>query len=224
MRYILCLLLVLSTPAFAQAVDWKSLGQPLDDDTKAMRNRYVYTNTDTLSKNIPVDKPVLSQAKIAEWLNEHLGQIMTLDGKRYDSQVYANRLIFTPAGYADYIVYLKTTNLAPFLKDNQYKVVAFVDGPPNITSEGLEQIGTDDVYAWQVTATLVLSYLDYNNQPPAALYKNQPKADNRLPVQAKIDLIRIPATNGANLVAINHLSFGPVPAPTESLDPAATGE
>jgi hypothetical protein len=218
MRFFLFLFLVFSTTAFAQqAVDWKSLGQPLDDDTKSMRDRLVYTNSDTLGKNIPVDKAVLSQGKVAEWINEHLGQVMTLQGKNYDEQVYANRVLFTPSGYADYIVYLKTTNLAPFLKDNQYKVVAFVDGPPNITNEGLEQNGTDNVYSWQITAKLVLSYLDYNNKPPAALFKDS-KADNRLPIQAKIDLIRIP-TNGTNsMVAINHLSFGVVPTATESLD------
>jgi hypothetical protein len=233
MRFTLFLMLLLSTSAFAQnaaapntasGVDWKTLGRPVDEDTKPMVDRRVYFNTDLMDKNIPVDQAILPQDKVAEWINQHLGQIMTLNGKQYDTQTYNNRVLFTPTGYAEYVVYLKTTNLASFLKDNQYKVAAFVDGSPQVTSQGIEQVGGTNTYSWQVTTKLVLSYLDYRNQPPAALFKDQAKADNRLAVQAKIDLIRIPAQNNGNLVAINHLSFGPVPAATESLDPAPVDE
>ena len=235
MRIILCLFLLLASPALAQTpaptapvADWKSLGKPLDDDSKSMMDRYVYMNTDASDKNIPLDRAVLSQRDIQEWINENLAQVLTLDGRNYDSQVYNSRLVFTPTGYADYILYLRNANFAKFLKDNQYKVTSFVQGSPAILSEGVQtEAGKFPYYRWQAKAILILSYLDYRNQTPAALFKDVPKdkIDNRLPIQANIELIRIPMQANGSVIAINHLAItAPDPEkPTESLDPAATG-
>jgi hypothetical protein len=223
MRFILPLLLVLTTSAFGQSVDWKTLGRPLDDDTKSMKDRYVYFNSDAMSKNIPVDQALLPQDQVITWVNDHLGQAMTLSGKLYDAQTYNNRLLFTPTGYADYIVYLKNTNLGAFLKTNQYKLAAVVDGVPKINSQGLQKLNNVDTYTWEITSNLALSYLDYRNQAPAALTKDPANKNNRSLVQAQIELIRIPSQNN-NIVAINHLSFGAVPTTTESLDPGPAAE
>lgn len=220
MRLILFFFLLLSCPAFAQnavpaaakpaVADWKSLGQPLADDTKPMMDRYVYNNIEATDQKLSVAVPGLSQDDIREWLNEHLAQILTLDGKSYDRKVYDNRVIFTPNGYAEYVVYLRSANFAKFLKDNNYKVTSYVDGQPAIISEGVTtENGKTPTYHWKAKAIMVLSYLDYRNQIPMALFKDKPKdkIDNRLPIQANIELVRIPVQKDGTMIAIHHLSF-----------------
>lgn len=212
-------------PPFA---DWKSLGKPMVDDSKPMKDRYVYLNGPATDQNISLERAIFSQNEINEWIRVNLAQILTLSGKEYDHQVYRNRVVFTPAGYADYIVYLRSANFAKFLKDNQYKVVTFVEGMPEIISEGIQSdAGKPPYYRWQVKTILVLSYLDYRNQIPAALFKgvDRNKVNNRLPVQANLEIIRIPVTADGAVIAINHLSFTePEQSPfTESLDPSSDG-
>lgn len=210
MRFILPLLFLLPSLSYAQTTDWKSLGKSLADDSKPMMDRYVYMNADATDKNIPTEKPVLSQNDVHEWLSLHLAQVLTLSGKNYDRQVYQNRLVFTPKGYGDYIVYLRNAHFEKFLKDNQYKLVSFVDGTPEILSEGLQtDEGKPPYYRWQAKAILVLSYLDYRNNPPAALFKETDprKINNRLPIQANIELVRIPVQENGTVVAINSLTF-----------------
>ena len=69
-----------------------------------------------------------------------------------------------------------------FLKDNQFKVAAYVDGMPEITGQGVRDItaATDTdkkyLYVWQANALIVLSYLDYRNQPPVSLFPQKDKA------------------------------------------------
>ena len=246
MRFIFCLFLLLSSAAFAQTPapaasgpvparaaapavpNWKLLGKPMTDDSKQMKDRFVYMNAEATDTNISLARPVLSQIEINDWMNEHLSQILTLDGKAYDRQVYANRFVFTPTGYADYIVYLRSANFAKFLKENQYKVTSFVQGSPEILSEGIQsEPGKTGVYRWQTKAILILSYLDYRNETPAALFKGieKSKIDNRLPIQANVELVRVPMQEDGSMVAINHLSFtAPDTAkPTESLDQTQDG-
>lgn len=236
MRFIFCLfLLLLTAPAYAQNApvapslpDWKSIGTGLADDRKPMNDRYVYMNGEASDRNIALDKAILTQSDIRDWINENLAQILTLDGRIYDRQVYENRLVFTPSGYADYIIYLKGANFSQFLKGNQYKVTAFVEGAPKTLSEGVQTVpGKAPTYHWQASAILILSYLDYRNQPPAALFPDASKGkiDNRLPIQANIELVRIPAQENGSIIAIDHLSIvtPETPAGTESLDRTQDG-
>lgn len=205
-------------PAFSS--DWKTLGLPIDDDSKSMMDRYVYFDDATTDKNVSLSKPVISHADMEEWIKSHLGQIMTLDGQKYDADLARNGPLFTPRGFADYVLYLQDANMKKFLTDNQFKVVAYVEGTPEITTQGLRDehatlresdplIAPKMVYVWQANATIILSYLDYKNQPPANLFpeKDPRKIVNRFPVKARLEIIRIPVQESGNLVAVNRVRF-----------------
>ncbi|MDB5477908.1 MAG: hypothetical protein JWM96_403 [Alphaproteobacteria bacterium] len=211
-----CLFTWLSAqPVFAQGVDWKNLGRPLADDSQNMRDRFVYTNIEINNNNTGLDKPIISREGLADWLRLRVGQLMTLDGALYDSQVRVNQAWFTPTGYADYVIYLKSAGLDKFLKENRFKMASFVEGNPEILSEGPrpdEKNPSVNVYAWQTSVRLAMSYLDYKNQPPESIFKNvDPRqVKNRIPIEAKLELVRVPAQIGGSVVAINHISFAAV--------------
>lgn len=202
------------------ASDWKKLGNPVDDDSKSLLDRYVYFDDATIDKNVTLSKPVVSYHDMEDWLKSYLGQAMTLDGRNFDSQIKKNGPLFTPRGFADYVMYLNDANMQKFLTDNQFKVIAYVEGTPEITTHGLRDenatareqdpsIEPKLVYVWQANATIVLSYLDYSNQPPHSLFpqRDPHKINNRFPVKARIEVTRIPMQADGNLVAINRIRF-----------------
>lgn len=222
----LCLAVFLSPVALAQsttarpATDWKKLGNPVDDDSKSMLDRYVYFDDATTDKNVVLSKPVISSHDMEEWLKSHLGQIMTLDGRHFDAQITQNGSLFTPRGFADYVMYLNDANMKKFLADNQLKVLAYVEGTPEITTHGLRdenaQLREKDpsiepklAYVWQANATVILSYLDYSNRPPPSLFpqKDPRQIMNRFPVKARIEITRVPMQEDGNLVGINRVRF-----------------
>lgn len=209
-----------SVPSYAQEIDWKKLGNPVDDDSKSMMDRYVYFDDATTDKQVALSKPVISHQEMEEWIKSRLGQIMTLDGRLFDSQVSQNSGFFTPRGFADYMMYLRDANMKKFLADNQFKVIAYVDGIPEITTHGLrdENAAAREkdpstppklIYVWQANATIVLSYLDYANRAPPSLFpeKNPAQIINRFPVKARLEMVRIPMQEDGNLVAINRIRF-----------------
>ena len=210
-------------PANAQSIDWKTIGKPLDDDTKSMMDRYVYINQEATDKNVTLDRPVLSQQDINNWIKEHLTQIMSFDGLKFDAQLTQNRNIFTASGYDNYTGYLNNTGLDKFLKDNRLKTVSFVEGEPQVTAQGLREIPASLEpanpaqanapkkfnYVWQANAMLVLSYLDYRNEVPPSIAQSpdRAKAQNRFPISVTLELVRIPMQENNNLVAINSIQF-----------------
>lgn len=205
--------------------DWKSYGKGLPDDSKSMLDRYVYLNDQTVDKNINVNEAVISHDGVIKWVRERVSQVLTIGGRTYDREIYNNRFLFTPSGYADYVIYLKNSNIGVFLKNNQYKLATIVESLPNITSEQVKDSTGTGIYTWQVTAPLIMSYLDYKNEPPAALFKGKlpREIDNRIPLIANIELVRIPVQSNGNMIAINHISFAAAPAvkkpaSAESLD------
>lgn len=210
-----------SAPSWAQnSSEWKKLGNPVDDDSKSMWDRYVYFDDATTDKQVALSKPVISILDMGEWIKSHLGQIMTLDGRLFDSQVSKNSLFFTPRGFADYVMYLRDANMKKFLADNQFKVIGYVDSIPEITTHGLRDenalarekdpsLPPKLVYVWQANATIILSYLDYANRPPPSLFpeRDPAKIINRFPVKARLEIMRIPMQEDGNLVAINRIRF-----------------
>lgn len=208
-------------PAVAPAsVDWKKLGNPVVDDSRSMMDRYVYFDDATTDKNVILSKPVISHQDMEEWVKSHLGQIMTLDGRHFDTQIKRNGPLFTPRGFADYVMYLNDANMQKFLADNQFKVISYVEGTPEITAHGLRDENTSArekdpsvepkmIYVWQANATIILSYLDYNNRPPPSLFpqRDPRQITNRFPVKARIEIVRIPMQKDGNLVAINRIRF-----------------
>lgn len=200
--------------------EWKKLGTPVDDDSKSMLDRYVFFDDATTDKNVTLSKPVLSHQDMEEWIKSHLGQIMTLDGRRFDAQLNANGPLFTPRGFADYVMYLRDANMKKFLADNQFKVQAYVEGTPEITTHGLRDdnvmlrekdpsVAPKLTYVWQANVNIVLSYLDYSNRPPPSLFPQKDPAQiiNRFPVKARVELVRIPMQQDGELIAINRVRF-----------------
>lgn len=214
------LLCLMAGPVFAQNAapntDWKSLGRPVDDDSKAMMDRYVYFDDLTTDKGVPVYRPVMSQSDISDWVKVNLAQVLTFGARDFDAKIRSNAPLFTPQGYREYIAYLGSANMDKFLKDNTLKVAAYVDGIPSIENQGMREIASTDpnapkqyVYVWQVKAQLILSYLDYRNQPPAILFPQADKRtiNNRFPAVATMDIVRIPMREDGNLVAIDKIDF-----------------
>lgn len=213
MRYLVPLLCLFAMPALAQQTDWKAIGTPLDDSSySAFKDRYVYFDGNTTDKTIGLDIPVLSQQELAQWIKDNLAQILTLNDHQYNQQINATQTLFTPTGFADYVVYLEKAGMKKFLTTNNFKVAAFVEGTPDIKARGLRpgtSLNAPAIYVWEATAQLVLSYLNYRNEPPPNLFPQKDKRVivNRFPVEVQMEIVRIPMQKNNNLVAINRIAF-----------------
>ena len=195
----------LASIANAQTVDWKSLGRPLDDDTKAMRDRYVYSQAETTTdKTVGVDKPVLSPEDVVVWLTPHISELYDLNSMNYDQKTIANQKYFTPKGYAEYIGSLNAAQLPAVVKQKRYSLAAVVPEPATVVAKGLRDEGDKTqpnpvpqyVYVWEVDAPVTL------------VYRNPDMTDTKnYKVTAKVELIRIPMKEDTTLVAINGWSL-----------------
>ncbi len=195
MRFVLAALILFAPAAYAEGIDLMRLGRPLGGDDTPMRDRYVYFNESTVSKDVPVTTPVLLNADIAEWLSQRLAEIMTLDGPGYEQQVTVNRRYFTESGYKDYVAGLIASQVPKLLKEQRYRMSAVVLAPPEILAQGLrENADKSHVYVWQVEAPATLVYQNFENS-------------NSYKVRLKAEIVRIPMTEEGSLVALNRWQF-----------------
>ena len=220
MRPLLCALILFSFPAFA--VDIKSLGKPLDDDTKPMLNRYVYFNIEATGKDVPLERAILSNADIEEWLRQHITDALTLTGATYDQKIVALKPYFTPAGYGAYIASLEQAALPSLLKEKAYGLSAVVMDRPDIAGQGLRDTTPEAPkenkiyqYVWQVKVPALLSY---THGTESVSYN----------VTIETEVTRVPVTEDGVKVAINGWRFAetkqvekPKDKPAESAPTAA---
>lgn len=205
----LCLiLLIMTSPALA--VDWKSLGKPLTDDTKSMYDRYVYFDGNTTDKNIGIDKPVLLNDEIQAWIAQRAAEVMTLDGAHYEQQIAVNRRHFTPKGYGEYVASLDAAQIPKLLKEQRYKMSAVVIDPGNVFAKGLRDENEADkdkpdhkaklVYIWQIEVPITLNYQNLNGTNSYKIY-----------LTAELKRIPMQTDNENTLVAINGWRFAQKP-------------
>jgi hypothetical protein len=195
----------------AYAVDLKAIGQNLDNDTVPMLDRYVYFDEETVSKNVPIDLPVLSKQDIQTWLQQYVADALTLDGRNYDQKTLVNQKYFTTEGYSQYIKSLNVASLPTLLKQQYYHVSAVIPLSPEITQEGVRDttpavdriraenanlpVPKNFIYVWQVTVPTILTY-------------SVSGKDVRYNVDLEIELIRIPVREDGEKIAINAWRFG----------------
>ena len=213
--------LLLAYSASAQAVDWKSLGKPLDDDTKAMTDRYVYSQAETTTdKNVGIDKPVLAPNDVAEWITQRIPELFALSAKDYDQKMVVSQIHFTPKGYGQYVKSLIAAQLPLVVKEKNFTLSAMVPDPPIVTAKGLRDDADKTVtnpvpkmvYVWQLDTPVNLGYRSPGLTFEVKTYK----------VLIKVDLVRIPMKEDGTLIAIDGWrleEYKPTLLPTSSAKP-----
>lgn len=189
------------SPVFAQETDWKSLGKPLDDDTKPMMDRYVYFNDTTTDKGVALDKPVLAPNDVIEWITQRIADCMTFSPGDYDAKTVTNRRYFTPKGYGEYIATLNSAQLPDVIKNKRFRLSSVVLEPPVITAKGVREEpvdskdpskGNQKIFVWQIDAPAILGYQGAN------------LIDNKsYKVTIKSEIVRVPMQSDNTLVSLN---------------------
>jgi hypothetical protein len=213
MRSLLLVLafVICSVPAFA--IDWNAIGKPLDDDSKKMRDRYVYFDGNTTSQNIGIDKPVINFQDIQDWVSQRAAETLTLDGPHYEQQIAVQQRNFTSKGYGEYIASLEASQIPKLLKDQHYTMRAIVMDPPNVVANGLRDEGGDKTaanYKEQLTYIWIVDVpvnMTYHSMSGDTVYK----------IYLTVELKRIPmqADNNNALIAINAWQFSAKPRKTK---------
>lgn len=155
----------------ALAIDILSLGKPIDNDLKEMKDRLVYLDADVADPSVALDRPIFSTSEIDEWVQQSVAEVLNLDGETYDSQTALSKRFFTEQGYTEYTASLISASLPVLLKEQGYALSAVVLQRPEITAQGLRDIAPKIQsagaaqsapsifqYVWQVNVPVVLTY------------------------------------------------------------------
>jgi hypothetical protein len=188
----------------AYAIDWKSIGKPVEDDTTAMEERYVHFDGNTTDKNVPLDKAVLDSPDIQEWLSQRVAEVMKLDGPKYEQQITVNKRHFTEQGYGNYLAALEAAQIPKLLKEQHYTMAAVLTNLPNVYAKGLRELPDNKgtfIYVWRVEVPVTLNYQSING---SSNYK----------VYLQTELVRIPMREDGTLVAIDSWEFNAKPLKT----------
>ncbi len=137
-------------------IDVESLGRPLGwDDSVPMVDRYVYFDAGEVTKNAPLDLPVISHEEVLDFANLAVPNALTMSFRNYGVRLPEIENYFTQQGLVDYRAMVKSVNLLETLTKNYYVLSAAVQGVPLVQEYGL---GEDKIYYWVVDVPLMLSY------------------------------------------------------------------
>lgn len=161
MKYILAVVavfVVVSFPVMAvhAQIDVESLGKPLGpDDSIPMIDRYVYFDEGEVTKNAPLNLPVISHEDIMDFANLAIPNALTMSYRNYTQRLPEIEPYFTQSGLDDYYAMVKSVNLLDTLTKHYYVLSGAVQGVPFIAEYDL---GEDGIYYWVVDVPLLLSY------------------------------------------------------------------
>lgn len=210
--FVFCIL----SASTAAAVDISALGKPLDNDMTPMRDRYVYFNQEATAKGVPIDRAILGNVDVQEWLRQRVADSLMLTGEQYDQKTEDVKRYFTPEGYGYYVASLDAASLPSLLKEKNYTLSAIVMDKPEITGQGLRDITPAEAPA---DAPRQMQYVWLAKVPTMLSYTNGSQI-NSYNAFIEVELVRIPLREDGTQVAMNAWRFGaaePVKKPKNNI-------
>jgi intracellular multiplication protein IcmL len=107
-----------------------------------------------LAPLIPLDKPVLSQQGLLNWVTETISNAVSLDFLEWREKLSNTRENFEEAAYKSFLASLQSSGVLDMIKEKRLSVSAVVTRAPVITASGL----VGGTATWKVEFPLIVSY------------------------------------------------------------------
>ena len=122
---------------------------------KQLTPRYFAATPDLrLAPLIPLDKPVLSQQGLLNWVTETISNAVSLDFLEWREKLSNTRENFEEAAYKSFLASLQSSGVLDMIKEKRLSVSAVVTRAPVITASGL----VGGKATWKIEFPLILSY------------------------------------------------------------------
>lgn len=107
-----------------------------------------------LAPLIPLDKPVLSQQGLLNWVTETISNAVSLDFLEWREKLSNTRENFEEAAYKSFLASLQSSGILNMIKEKRLSVSAVVTRAPVITASGL----VGGKATWKIEFPLIVSY------------------------------------------------------------------
>ena len=107
-----------------------------------------------LAPLIPLDKPVLSQQGLLNWVTETISNAVSLDFLEWREKLSNTRENFEEAAYKSFLASLQSSGVLDMIKEKRLSVSAVVTRAPVITASGL----VGGKATWKIEFPLIVSY------------------------------------------------------------------
>lgn len=146
---VLCILLLLSGALNA----WLFLRQP---DPKILG----LDSQNRVTEIVPLDKPLVTQAKLLSWTAEAVVEIWKLDFVNYRSELNDKARYFLPAGHAEYLKALDSSGTLKLLTTANAVVTAIPTESPVIA----RTMRISGRLAWEIQIPITVTYRTQGNR------------------------------------------------------------
>ena len=107
-----------------------------------------------LAPLIPLDKPVLTQQGLLNWVTETISNAVSLDFLEWREKLSKTRENFEETAYKSFLTSLKSSGILDMIQEKRLSVSAVVTRAPVITASGL----VGGTATWKVEFPLIVSY------------------------------------------------------------------
>ena len=107
-----------------------------------------------LAPLIPLDKPVLPQQGLLNWVTETISNAVSLDFLEWREKLSNTRENFEETAYKSFLASLKSSGILDMIQEKRLSVSAVVTRAPVITASGL----VGGTATWKVEFPLIVSY------------------------------------------------------------------
>ena len=107
-----------------------------------------------LAPLIPLDKPVLSQQGLLNWVTETISNAVSLDFLEWREKLSRTRENFEEAAYKSFLASLQSSGILDMIRDKRLSASAVVTRAPVISASGL----VGGTMTWKIEFPLILSY------------------------------------------------------------------
>ena len=107
-----------------------------------------------LAPLIPLDKPVLTQQGLLNWVTETISNAVSLDFLEWRDKLSRPRENFEEAAYKSFLAALQSSGILDMIRDKRLSASAVVTRAPVISASGL----VGGTMTWKIEFPLILSY------------------------------------------------------------------
>lgn len=107
-----------------------------------------------LAPLVPLDKPVLTQQGLLNWIAETVTNAVSLDFLEWREKLTRTRENFDEAAFKSFLASLKSSGILPMIQEKRLSVSAVVTKAPVIIASGL----VEGRATWKVEFPIVISY------------------------------------------------------------------
>jgi intracellular multiplication protein IcmL len=123
--------------------------------TPVMPRYFASTPDGQITELVPLDKPLLSQAGLLNWVSETVTATLSLDFLHWRDKLTQVRSNYTSAAFQSLIASLKESGVIDLIENKRLSVNAVVTQAPVITASGP---GEGGVMTWKIEVPLLTSY------------------------------------------------------------------